>query len=183
MANTIPDGIYYPENTTDMELDTILATMASSIQNGIGKRLKHQEVAVGCKAALSAQTALTTTEKTIAVGVNSSNGNFAQGMTVTSGIITVQTAGMYLVSGSLGIQPASGTTSALKLYKNAVVIIGDEQLSNGTFYQASKGTAVINCVPGDTIRMSGRCAAGTVQTAADQELTHLSVVMVQALPL
>lgn len=183
MANTIPDGIYYPESITNMELDTILATMASSIQNGIGKRLKHQEIAVGLKAGLASQVLLSPTQQTMPVVVNNANGNFAQGMTVTSGVVTVATAGMYLVSAALGIQPASGTTSAIRIYKNATVIIGDEQLASGAFYQVSKGTAIINCVPGDTIKMTGGCASGTVNTAADFALTHLSVAMVQALPL
>ena len=43
MANTTPDGIYFPDSNTPMVLDTILATMASSIANGIGQRLATLE--------------------------------------------------------------------------------------------------------------------------------------------
>lgn len=185
MANTTPDGIYYPDSNTLMNFDAILATMASSIQNGIGKRLALQEIAVGLKAGLANQIQLTTTPINMPLVVNGSNGNFAQGMTINNGIVTVATPGMYMVSSSIGIMPHGGgasATSALALYKNNVKIMGDEQSSHPSFYQVSKGTTVINRVAGDTIRLTGRSGGASVMTAIDQELTQLAVVMVQAIP-
>lgn len=45
MANTLPDGIWYPDaDTTPMVLDSMFSTLASSIQNGIGKRVGQLEV-------------------------------------------------------------------------------------------------------------------------------------------
>lgn len=165
------------------EPDVYLATMSASIENGIGPRLALQEQAIGLKAGLSAQVTLTTAEATMPVVINTANGNFTQGLTIAGGIVSVTTPGMYMVSGSVGIQPSgTATTTAMKLYKNSTVIVGDEQLSTNSFYQGSKATSVINCVAGDTIKMTGRCASGTVLTAADQSLSHLSVVMVQAVP-
>jgi len=174
--------VWYPAITDKMQLHTLFSTMASSIENGLQPRLELQERAIGLKAALNGQVTLTTTEATMPVAVTSANGNFTQGLTVSgAGIVTVATPGMYLISASLGIQPGSGT-SALKIYKNNTIIISDEQLASSTFYQASKGTSVINCVAGDTIKLTGRTASGTIQTAADLALTHLTVVMVQAIP-
>lgn len=177
--------VWYPALTDKMQLHTLFATMASSIENGLQPRLELQERAIGLKASPATQVTLTTSAQTMPVVVNSANGNFAQGLTVTNGVVTVATPGMYMISGSLGIQPTLGgaaTTAALNIFKNSIAIISDEQLSSANFYQAAKGTSVINCVAGDTIKLTGRCATGTIQTAADLALTHLTVVMVQAIP-
>ena len=122
MANTIPDGIYYPENTTDMELDTILATMASSIQNGIGKRVAKLETFVGCNLGMAASfepPTLGVVTKVNTYGVQSAAvapGTFNSGMTVTNGTVTVPEDGLYSVMFTANFLPIVATAARLNTY-------------------------------------------------------------------
>lgn len=120
MANTIPDGIYYPENTTDMELDTILATMASSIQNGIGKRVAKLETFVGCN--LSIPAAVTGTAAVVKVSGFAvqpdtlAPGTFNQGMSISNGTVTVPEDGLYNVMFVANFLPLNTTVARLNTY-------------------------------------------------------------------
>lgn len=187
MANTIPDGIYYPENTTDMELDTILATMASSIQNGIGKRLKHQEIAVGMKASVGAGAWMVPVAAAVVpyAITNTAEGDFNQGFSFSNSVATVTTAGMYLISASVGVTGAvNGRGTRLVVQKNGVRISSLETPQVSPVWGGISITAVINCVPGDTFRaLANISGTSPVAMAVNAEGTNLSIVMVQALPL
>lgn len=190
MANTIPDGIYYPENTTDMELDTILATMASSIQNGIGNRLKHQEIAVGLKAGIAATgNVIPVASATAPFVIRSVDGCFNQGFTLANGVATVVTGGMYLVTATLGVQPVNPATrtAAIEIFKGSVSLNAAEVTQHIQFYQTALATCVVNCVPGDTLRAEWKSASSSGSSlgplAAKTSLTSLSIAMVQATPL
>lgn len=179
---TVKHAVWYPDLTDVDQPNVWAATMAQSVADGIGDRLELQEKAVGLKAGLSSQFTLTTTAQILPMVIKATDGSFKEGFDISGGIATVTVKGMYLISGALGIQPASGTTTAMGLWKGTSSIIGDEQVSSPTFYQGSKATTIVNCIPGDTLYMKGRCAANTVLTAAAQDLTHFTVAMIQAVP-
>lgn len=186
MANTTPDGIYYPDSNTLMNFDAILSTMASSIQNGIGKRLALQEIAVGLKGSIASNrwNVPVVTPTLVPYTIASVNGDFNQGMDFTEGLAKVQTPGMYLVTATLGIiGGVTGRGIKIQVEKNAVRIATLETPQYNGIWGASSVTAVLNCVAGDTIRAAGSITgSGAVATAVNGESTHISIAMVQAIP-
>lgn len=182
MAVTPNGKIYLPEGFVTAGFKAIFASVASSIENGLTKRLALQEIAVGLKAGLSGTLSLTSTLTVAPLVVNANNGNFAQGMTITGGIVTVATPGMYLMSCSLGITNVAGHTAKFEMRQNSTAIAADEQKSDVSFFQVAKGTTVVNCVAGDTLSMWVGDAAGPSNTSSNLALTHFSIAMVQATP-
>lgn len=186
MANTSPDGIYYPDSNTLMNFDAILATMASSIQNGIGKRLALQEIAVGLKASVQGWVIPKGNSATTVVPYIISTGlaDFNQGFTFQNGIATVQTAGMYLVTASLG--PSGSATSGgakVNILKNSIMFASSEVPFSSTVWINSQATSVINCVPGDTISVKGTLTGPPSSThITEATTTYMSIAMVQAIP-
>lgn len=118
MPNTTPDGIFFPDGNTPMELDTILATLASSIQNGLGKRVAKLETFVGCNLGLnSAVTGTGTITKVSNMQVNPSRSyEFIQGVTVNAGTVTVPEDGLYTVLFLANFLPTNTTASRLNTY-------------------------------------------------------------------
>lgn len=172
--------VWYPDETDTAEFNTLLATLASSIENGLQPRLAKQELAIGLKAGLTGTVSLTASA-TAPVSVTANNACFAQGLTISSGVITVATPGMYLVSGAVGIQNISGHTAKIWIQKNSTTLASDEQVSSASFYQVAKAVSVANCVAGDTIKMLIGDAVGSgATTASNLDMTHLSVAMIQA---
>lgn len=175
--------IWTPDEFDLNEPDVYLADMAASIENGAGERLNLQEMAIGLKAGLtSSAVTLSSTLAIAPVTINSSNGSFNQGLTITGGIVTVITPGMYSVSGALGVTNVSGHTAKLELHKGSTVIIADEAKSDATFYQAAKASTIVNCIAGDTLSMWIGDAAGGATVAGNLALTHFTVAMIQAVP-
>lgn len=177
--------VWYPAITDKMQLHTLFSTMASSIENGLQPRLELQEKAIGLKASVADSTfTFTGSVQTIPYVINANTGDFAQGMSITNGIVTVGTPGMYLVTASIGASTGTNTGMKLMMYKNNTNIAIAEVPQNGSIWVNSSGTSVVNCVTGDTLYVKGSCSnigAGTTlnkQTAAN----YISVAMVQAIP-
>lgn len=183
MGNVTSDLlIWTPDENDPAEPDVYLATMAQSIEDGVGDRLRTQELAIGLKAGFTSPPTLSSTLSTAAVTINTSNGSFKQGLDISGGLVTVITPGMYMVSGSVGVDAVAGHTAKIELRKGSTVLAADEQKSDASFYQAAKATTVVNCVAGDTLSMRIADAAGGASVAANLALTHFTVAMVQAVP-
>lgn len=177
--------VWYPDTGDTAEINTLLGTQASSIENGLGARLAHQEVAVGCKLGMGSmqlQEAMALCNMQVAATA----GCFNNGMTVSAtGIVTIQTTGMYLVSGGLGIVNVSGHSVKFEVRKNNASFLYDEVASSSQFWQFCKGSTAVNCVAGDTLALYGADAAATtgVGTINDPLYNHFTVVLIKALPL
>ena len=193
MATTELDGVYFPELDDIDQPNVYLATMAQSIEAGIGARLRQQEVAVGLKAGIAPGTGIPVTDAIAPFVIRSANEGFNQGFDLSAGVATVQTKGLYIVAGSVGINPvglASGNvnrTAALTLIKNTTPLAGSEVMSVSQYYQNAAATTIISCVPGDTISVRWHSAgpAGVTAPASlanDSTLTYLSIALIQALP-
>jgi hypothetical protein len=174
--------VWYPGTGDTAELNVLLATLASSIENGLEPRLARQELAVGLKAGLATQQTLSTTFVLAPMSITGNNGSFNQGLTISAGVVTVVTPGMYLISGALGITNTAGKSSKIQLRKNGSVIAADEQASSASYYQVAKANTVVNCIAGDTLSMFMADGVGGVTTSIDTSLTHFTVAMIQALP-
>lgn len=180
--------VWYPQTSDTAEINTLLATLASSIEEGVGARLAHQEIAVGLKASLG-DSGWTipyggTNAAVIPYTVSGSRGDFNNGFTFSNGIATVQTAGMYLVSASIGPMGANnGGGVRVQIVKGSTFIAGNEVAMGPVVWTGTTCTAVLNLVPGDTVHAKGNLstAGGTLPNSGDT--THLSITLVQALPL
>lgn len=158
MANTTPDGIYYPENTTDMELDTILATMASSIQNGMGKRLARQELVYSFLGHIPLQS-FTNVGSGILVAplpyqVVSGSRSFNKGFTMASpGVLTIPTKGIYSVTIS-GTSKAVAAEFNMRLRWNSTDVWKGYTQSTTAAFGYITGSTVVECELGDTLSVA-----------------------------
>lgn len=179
-------AIWTPDGADLNEPDVYLKTMAQSIQDGAGARLTLQEKAIGLKASVSTgvYTIPYGAPTTIPYAVFAGRGDFNQGFTFAAGVATVTVAGMYLVTTALGTNSAqNGAAVKVSLYKNALFIAAHEGTQGATVWGSAVVTAVLNCVPGDTISARGGItAAGPSSQTNSGETTHVSIVMVQAIP-
>lgn len=190
MGSTTADLlIWTPDEDDPAEPDVYLKTMAESIEEGVGDRLRTQELAVGLKAGIAGGTGIPVTAAIAPYSITAANGNFTQGLTISGGVVTVATPGMYIVTASLGIQPKAtpDRTTAVDIYKGATKLAGAELLQSANYYITSVASCVVNCVAGDTLYVKWHSAApGGVSTdatlAADSALTQFTVAMIQAVP-
>lgn len=185
-AVTPIDKVWYPDETDIDQPNVYMATHAQSIEDGIGARLRQQELAVGLKANLAQSSfVLKTSSAIIPYVVSNGYGSFQQGLEVSGGIATVETRGMYLVTVSLGLGTYSGMSVAVELFKNTSKIALNEVPSNPGFWVTASTTCVVSCVPGDTIHAKGRVAGAPsngVPNSPDASASFISIAMVQAVP-
>lgn len=189
MGQTTPNlQIWTPDRDDLNEPDVYLATMAASIENGTGERLKLQEIAVGLKVSLngnqwqipSGNNATTVVPYT----VTPNRGDFNQGFTFASGTATVQTSGMYLLTASIG--PAADTSAGGKgvkiiVEKNGLFVAGNE-LPGAVAWIGSSVSVVVNCVTGDTLRAKATITGATGTTPNNDNSSYMSIAMIQAVP-
>lgn len=184
-ALTDVDKIWYP-GTTDLDQPNVyMATHSQSIEDGIGARLRQQELAVGMKANLPPSSfPLTKVSAILPYVVNGSFGSFKQGLEVNGGVVTVETRGMYLVTASLGLGVYSGLSLAIELFKNGTMIAINETPASTNFWTTAASTCVVSCVPGDTLHAKGRAVGSwsSAMNSPDGAANYLSIAMVQAVP-
>lgn len=187
-AYTPNSQVWYPDGTDTAEINTLLATVASSIENGIGARLEHQEIAVGAK--LNAPLSYTipsgstfANATTVPYANDGTLAAFNNGMSVSGGVVTIATTGMYIVTASLGGLNTAGRSVVNYLCKNGAYVASAEVPTNTSVYVSSQANCVLNLVPGDTISVKARSTGGTLLIAQNPELSYLTLAMVQAAPL
>lgn len=188
-----PGGqVWYPQTSDTAEINVLLSTMASSIEDGIQARLKHQELAVGVKASPASSYVITgagtdSAAPTVPVAVGNGPSDFAQGITVSNGVATITTAGMYLVTASIGTAGGGADQGIVTIIaKNGTPFASSEVDISSLYNTNSQATCVVNCVPGDTIAMRARVSGASGNRnmlSTNQSLNYLSIAMVQALPL
>jgi hypothetical protein len=190
-AFTPLDQVWYPDGDDTAEQNVNMAAQASSIEEGIGARLRHQEIAIGLKASPSSAYVITAavddaSAPVVPVAVGNGPADFGQGITVNSGVATIATAGMYLVTASIST-PGGGSQGIVAIIaKNGTPFASSETPISTIYNTNSQATCVINCVPGDTIALRARISGGGGNRGVvnnNQSLNYLSIAMVQALPL
>lgn len=189
MGAYTPDSqVWYPDLTDTAKLNTLLALLASSIENGVGARLSHQEIAVGGKfsAPLSyvhpsgtsfAQATL------VPFSNDGANAAFANGITISSGTVTIETAGMYIITAALSGLNTASRSVVTYLCKNGAAVASAEVPSASNVYVSSQANCVLNLIPGDTISVKSRSTGGTLAIGQDPVQSYLTIAMVQAAPL
>lgn len=183
MGNTTTDLLIWTPDENDLaEPDVYLSTMAQSLEDGVGDRLRTQELAIGLKAGYTSAPTLSSTMAIANVTINTANGSFKQGLDIAGGVVTVITPGMYLISGSLGVSNVAGHTAEIQLRKGSTQLAVDSQKSDASFFQAAKCNTVVNCVAGDTLTMWVGDALGGASVSSNLAMTHFTVAMVRAVP-
>ena len=179
--------VWYPDETDTAEFNTLLATLASSIENGLQPRLALQEKAIGLKVSLNQnewQIPGGNPSAVIPYRQTGTRGDFNQGFTFSGGTATVQTPGMYFMTASIG--PAVDTSTGGKgikiiAQKNGVQIAGSE-VPGAVAWVGSPVTCVVNCVAGDTLRAIAGITNSATSAPNNDVSSHMSIAMVQAIP-
>lgn len=180
--------VWYPDITDTAELNTLLSTMASSIEEGLEPRLAHQEIAVGAKlnAPLSYVLpggAAFANATTVPYSNDGTLSAFNNGFSISGGIVTIATAGMYIVTASLGGLNTASRSVVNYLCKNGNYVAAAEVPTNTSVYVSSQSNCVLNLIAGDTISVRARSSGGSLAIAQNPELSYLTLAMVQASPL
>lgn len=159
------------------------------MEDGIGERLRLQEIAVGLKASIGTYTIPHvpnpgTPTAVLPFTVTAGRGDFNQGFTFSGGVATVQTAGMYIVTAGVGPNGASANHGfKLRIRQNSTAIITTETAMDASIWVSGAISSVVNCVVGDTISVLASITGATPSTwTASQDATYLSIAMVQAVP-
>jgi hypothetical protein len=150
-AFTPIDEIWYPDEDDTAEQNVNLATMASSIEEGIGQRLRAQETFLGLFATrASGQTLTKQALTTVQFGLDSPS-TFNTGFTFSNGIITIETPGLYYVGVNVVIQIPDG-------YGEICIVKSGNEYGKVLQFKGSASnnvglstSSVVNCVAGDTI--------------------------------
>lgn len=155
MPVTDVDKVYYPDQDTVDQPNVWGAAMASSIEEGIGARLRKQEQFIGFMGHLPK-----TTYPAMQNGAYSNplpfqvvqgSGSFLQGMSVSAGVVTVPVGGLYSVSVSTTLG-AIDSEFATYLYLNAnPVWKGYSKAFNNTTFGYNTGSVVLKCEEGNTL--------------------------------
>lgn len=140
MAFTPKARVWSPDGSEKASFRSLMATMASSIENGLGLRVGKLETFVGCNLSLAAPvTGTTTTTKVSGFAVQSSSvapGTFNNGMTVSAGVVTVPEDGIYNVQFTANFLSTNSTQGRVNTY----IYIGGVSQN----YSSSEGASAIN---------------------------------------
>lgn len=178
--------VWYPDTSDGAELNTLFATMASSIEDGVGSRLKKQEQAVACQVSLEVNQNISV-EFVVQYNVNSGP-TYNNGLTVNAaGSVTIITPGIYFVSTNVYTQQASGFTGYCvpNIRKNAskisTSICSPTTVGSNKVGVSSITTAAI-CNAGDTLDVLVTAAGGTTTLLAgnDKNLNTFTVALMRA---
>lgn len=180
--------VWYPGTGDTAELNTLLATMASSIEEGLEPRLAHQEIAVGgkygCPLSYTHPTGTAFANATLVpFTMDGLNSGFQSGITISSSVVTIATAGMYIVTASLSGFNTAARSVVTYLCKNGAAVASAEVPSASNVYVSSQANCVLNLIAGDTISVRSRSTGGSLAIGQDPLQTYLTLAMVQAAPL
>lgn len=178
--------VWYPDVTDTAKLNTLLATMASSIEDGLGARMTKQETVkslLGSVTAGSTWTLSNAVEATVPYSINS--GGYNDGLTLAGGTVTITIPGLYYFGASVLTTQTNGYVD-LQLQRNGGTIARALAAGSpaGAGIGPASGATVFNCVAGDTLRArvtiqgtTGSIAINTLQATYNV----LSVMLMKAL--
>ncbi|QOR56095.1 membrane protein [Arthrobacter phage Thunderclap] len=184
-AYTTNAQVWYPDTSDTAKLNTLLSTMASSIENGLGARMTKQETVKSMLATVlagSTGTLANGVEATLPFAINP--GGYNDGLTLASGIVTIVTPGLYFVAVNSMTTQSSGYAD-LRIYKNSGVFtraLGTSTTA-GAGFAATATSGVMQFVAGDTIKatitVNGVTGSAAIHTG-QATYNVMSVVLLKA---
>lgn len=149
--------IWTPDDQDTAEPDVYLATMAQSLEDGVGERLRKQERSASLLANLPANQNFTVgTPATVNFTINAAVG-YNDEMTLTGGKVKVTEAGVYFFSANVlgAVAGTSGTGfMQMQIRKNTKVISNSITLmmyNGGSVIATATGSTVTTCAVDDLI--------------------------------
>lgn len=169
MGNVTSDLlIWTPDENDTAEPDIYLATMAQSLEDGAGERLRKQESFIGVNLSVSGAFTADGTIRQIPFAVVNSY-NYNEGMTVSGGQVTVPMDGIYtvqVVANYLGANTTAGRINTY-LYLNGTSIQFSSTYGNTSTNRYSNASIASSykLVAGDdlTVRTSSYDSNSTLQ--------------------
>lgn len=185
MGNLTSDlGIWTPDELDLAEPDVYLATMAQSLEDGVGVRLRKQEEKIATQVSLSADQSISTSS--VVTYTQNTGPTFNFGLTVNpSGSITITRDGLYLVAVNIYTQQASGFTGYCvpNIRRNGVnmgTTLAIPQLAGTSKVGVTSTTVPMTGSVGDTFDVSVQAVGGTtiLLAGANKNLNTFSVTLV-----
>ena len=185
MGNTTTDLlIWTPDESDTSKPNVYLATMAQSLEDGAGERLRKQEQFIGCNMSLASAMTLDSNTRQIPFAITTANAtDFNEGMTISGGSVSVPVNGFYQVNYFASFQPQ---TSAIPRVNNYLYRNGTSIKFSSTFGVANSTTryfnasisVVLNLTTGDdlTIKSNSLDALSTMSAGAG---SGFSVVLIK----
>lgn len=189
-AYTPTAQVFYPDVTDTAKLDTLLATVASSIEDGLGARMNKAELTQSFLAnKTSDQTFVNGTGQTVTYSITSLGYN--DGMSFSSSTITITQAGLYFFTFNGTVISSSGSSSGsckFSIRKNGNALASALALiapNGATSAGAASASCVTKCVAGDTINIyalfQGSTAGTLVVSGASTDYNIFSGALLKAL--
>lgn len=161
--------VWYPETGDTAEINVLLSTLASSIENGLEPRVGKLEANMSMVANLQAnQTFVNGTWQTVNYTINATGYN--NGFTLSNGAITITEPGLYMFSANLLGSSSTLTSQGFlqtQLQKNGNPFCNalNNLSSNGSSNVAPASMAsAMSCVAGDVIAVKAGFFGSTSDT-------------------
>lgn len=177
--------VWTPDTADLNKPDVYLATMSASIENGVGERMNKLEVYKGFLGhlPLGTNTTLNGTEsQPFPFQVIATSGSFNDGFTLSNGVLTVGTAGLYFISSSATCTANTGEFNTY-IYVNTTKMWRGYSKSSPTQFGYNTGSVVVKLAVGDTICVKSVvfASAGDVKISNGQYVDNsLSVALIKA---
>lgn len=176
--------VWYPAVTDKMQLHTLFATLASSIENGLEPRVAKQEITKAASAHVASGTSLPMNSGTfykLPISIVSGT-SFNNGMSLTNSIWTIEQPGLYFFATNCVVNLSSGY-SEIQLYKNSTMLGQSLANSGGSAspFAMPQISSMMSCVAGDTVQVKvGLFGTAGSLNAGSVTYNAMSAVLVKA---
>lgn len=148
--------VWYPDTSDTAEFNTLMSTLASSIENGLGARMTKQELNKGLLVSLSSTYMLPASSALGVVPYTVGSPGYNNGVTLSSGVATIVTPGLYAMSVNLfGYQHNGYVQALLELngtsLSEALMPTASNNAGSYFFSGVLSATMVLNA--GDAVRV------------------------------
>lgn len=169
MGNVNVDGIWTPDEEDTLEPDVWSQQMADSISQGLGERMKRQEARAGAATSTSGTFSITgagnTTDTGIVLPVKKTGyRNYLTDMTLAGGVLTVKTAGLYLIVMTVTADFSNNIPLDATLYIGTTGDVFQPFVTSPNSFSNATLTSALMLDVGDTIYGRLRVGAGRSDT-------------------
>lgn len=164
MAITNADGIVTPDEENTLDPEVYLAAMADSISEGIGVRLAKQESVAGIKSATPVGPYDIAGDANIPALTILTGIGFIENMSLSGGIVTVEVAGLYLITGVVTARFEDGVPIDANLWVNGQNEASQPFLTSLTSYTSTTMVVPAFLAVGDTFYLTVGVGADRTET-------------------
>jgi hypothetical protein len=155
-AYTDTAQVWFPDDADTSKLDVLLATMASSIEDGLGARMTQQELNKGLLVSLSSTYMLPAASALGVVPYTVGSPGYNNGVTLSAGVATIVTPGLYAMQVNLfGYQHNGYVQALLELNGTSLseALMPTASNNGGSYFFSGTMSATMVLNAGDAIRV------------------------------